>query len=237
MQNNHSTTCKSCKQPGAGNFCANCGQSLDIKRISFKTIIKEVIHFITHVDKGVGYTIKQLVKKPGKMQLAYIEGDRVKHQKPFAMYFVCATLIGLILYWLNILLAAYFNAGDLNEGSFFHKYMVLFLLLAIPFSSLITYLFFFSSKFNYAEIAVLQLYTVSMFFLIVIAINFLRLIWPQLETRFIELPAIVIYNVVTFVNFFDGTRWKVVVKGILCAVIFFLSITYLQDYLVSHYSH
>ncbi len=171
------------------------------------------------------------------MQLAYINGDRIKHQKPFSMYFVCATLIGLILYWLNILLATYYHAGNASEGFFFHKYMVAFLLLAIPFSSLITYLFFFSSKFYFSEIGILQLYTVSMFFLIVIAANFLRLIWPQLETRYIELPAIIVYNVITFVNFFSGTKWKIAIKGVLCATIFFLAITYLQDFLVQNYSH
>ncbi len=171
------------------------------------------------------------------MQLAYIEGDRNKHQKPFAMYFVCATLIGLILYWINILLATYYQAGNAGEEFFFHKYMVAFLLLAIPFSSLITYLFFFSSRFYFSEIGVMQLYTVSMFFLIVIAANLLRLIWPQLETRYIELPAIVIYNTITFVNFFTGAKWKIVVKSILCSTIFFLAVTYLQDFIVENYSH
>ena len=200
-------------------------------------MVKEVIHFFTHVDKGIVYSIKQLIKSPGKMQLAYIEGDRVRHQKPFGMYFVCATLVGLILYWLNVLLATYFDAGNLNEEFFFHKYMVVFLLLAIPFSSLITYLFFFSSNFYFSEIAVMQLYTVSVFFLIVIAVNLLRLIWPLLETRYIEFPAILIYNVVTFLNFFTGAKWKVIVKSILCATIFYLAITYTQDYLVLHYGH
>ena len=227
--------CKSCEQPGSGNYCSNCGQSLNVKRISITSLGHELIHFFTHMDKGIKYTIKELIKHPGQMQLAYIRGKRVNHQKPFSMYFISATLIGLILYWLNVFLVKYYSAGSLNEGFFFHKYMVAFLLFAVPFSSIITYLFFYSSEFNFSEIGVLQLYTMSMFFLIIILANCFRLIWPHLETRYIELPSILIYNAITFVNFFSGAKWKIVVKSIFCASIFFLVAIYAQDYIVANY--
>jgi hypothetical protein len=228
--------CKSCHLAGSGNFCSHCGQTLNIKRISFKSLLHEVTHFFTHMDKGIRYTLKELIVHPGRMQLSYLEGNRVNHQKPFSMYFVSATFLGLILYWINLLLMTYFNSGDVSEGSFFHQYMVAFLLLAIPYSALITYLFFYSSGFNFSEIGVLQLYTISIFFLIVIVCNFLKLIWHQFETRYVELPAVLIYNAITYVNFFSGSKWKIIIKSILCAAILFLSIALAQDYLVEHYA-
>jgi hypothetical protein len=224
--------CKSCGLAGSGYYCFNCGQSLNVKRISIKSLLHEVAHFFTHMDKGIRYTLKELIVHPGKMQFSYIEGKRINHQKPFSMYFVSATVLGLILYWINLLLLTYFHAGDASEASFFHQYMVAFLLLVIPFSALITYAFFYNSGFNFSEIGVFQLYTLSVFFLIVILCNLLKLIWTDFETRYLELPLVLIYNAITFANFFPGPKWKIVIKSVLCATIFFLSITFVQDYLV-----
>ena len=229
-----SAICKSCHQPGQGNYCSNCGQSLKVKKITFLSLVHEVMHFVTHMDKGILYTIKELIKHPGTMQLAYIHGNRVRHQKPVSMYFICATLLGLALYWINALLVKYYDAGNATEGFFFHKYGVLFLLLAIPFSALITFLFFYRSGFNYSEIGVMQLYTVSMFLLIVTLANSLRLLWPHFESRYVELPSILLYNMLTFKNFFPGKKWMVITKSLLCASIFFLTLTYLQDFIVEH---
>jgi hypothetical protein len=235
MKETTAIVCKSCHQTGNGNFCARCGQTLLIKRISFKSLLHEVTHFFTHLDKGIRYTLKELVQHPGEMQRAYLEGNRINHQKPFSMYFVCATALGLILYWINIVLITYYQAGSAGEETFFHHYTFTFLLLAIPLSAVITYLFFYSSGYNFAEIGVLQLYTVSVFFLIIILANLLRLIWHQFETRYIELPAILIYNMVTFIHFFKGTKWKIIVKSLLSAAILFLSMAYLQDFIVENY--
>ncbi|GHN01886.1 hypothetical protein WSM22_33750 [Cytophagales bacterium WSM2-2] len=189
------------------------------------------------MDKGIRYTLRELMIHPGKMQLSYLEGNRINHQKPFAMYFVSATVLGLTLYWLNLLLQTYYHAGDPGEAFFFNKYMVGFLLLAIPFSALVTWSFFYSSGYNFSEIGVFQLYTTSMFFLIVIVCNLPKLIWHQFETRYIELPAVLIYNVITYVNFFPGPKWKIIIKSILCAAIVFLTLAFMQDYLVEYYSN
>jgi hypothetical protein len=229
--------CKSCHHPGTGRYCSHCGQALTIGRITFGNLLHEVAHFFTHLDKGMGYTLKELIRHPGRMQRSYIEGNRVNHQKPFAMYFVCATVLGLSLYWVNVVLIRYFHAGYSGEASFFHSYMVSFLLLAIPFSALVTYSFFWSSGFNFSEITVLQLYTIAMCFLIVVATNLIRLVWHSFETRYIELPAIVVYNIVTYLRFFKGSKWLTLVKGALAASIVFLTLAFLQDYLVEHFVH
>jgi hypothetical protein len=230
--------CKLCKNPvGSGKYCSECGQAIAVKKISVGSIVHEIFHFFTHVDKGLPYTIKRLAVHPGTMQREYLEGQRVKHQKPFSMFLITATLTALALYWLNIILSKYYDAGNLREAAFNDKYMVL-LLMAMPLLfSFLTFVFFYSSGFNYAEVLVFSLYTISMFFLMVIIVNLLELIWPQLESRYIELPAFVIYNAVTFKNFFlSGRRWVIILKSVVCSVASFMIITFLQDLLIDKFT-
>ncbi len=63
-------------------------------------MLPEVFHFFTHLDKGFLYTLKSLLKHPGRMQHGYVEGDRSRHQKPFSMFFICLTIAALSRYWI-----------------------------------------------------------------------------------------------------------------------------------------
>jgi hypothetical protein len=225
--------CKSCQQPGSGLFCSYCSQKLDIKRITFGNLVHEVFHFFTHLDKGFPYTLKKLFRSPGTMQREYIEGIRTGHQKPFSMFFISASVMALLLYWINVLLTNYFDAGNTKEAMFFNKYMVMLLMGSLPFMTLVTWLFFFRSSYNLAEIGVFSLYTLSAFFLIVAACNFLKFIWPDFQTRYAELPLILVYNMITFVHFFHASsKWKVALKSVICGTLFFFTAAKLQDYFV-----
>jgi hypothetical protein len=217
--------CKQCEENGAGNFCNNCGQAYLTKRITLSNIIHEIFHFFSHLDKGILYTLKQLITAPGKAQLEYIEGHRAKHQKPFSMFFLCATASALIYYWTNSLLFNYFNVGEAGDAQFFHQYMVILTIVMLPIYTLITYCFFLKSKYNYAEIFVLLLYNLSCVILVSSMLQGLRFIFPDLKTEIIELPFIVIYNWLTNRSFFSHEKkWMVFVKTILAsAVCFFLA--------------
>jgi hypothetical protein len=59
-------TCKACGSSGAGNFCAIGGQTFKTKRITLKGLLHDVFHFFTHLEKGFGYTAKQLAIAPAK---------------------------------------------------------------------------------------------------------------------------------------------------------------------------
>jgi hypothetical protein len=230
--------CKFCQQPGTGRYCSQCSQVLNVRRITFSNLLHEVFHFFTHLDKGFPYTMRMLMTSPGSMQRLYIQGSRVKHQKPFSTFFICATILALILYWLNVVLANYFDAGDAKEAVFFNKYMVMLLIGSIPLMTLITWLFFYNASYNFAEIAVLELYTVSVFFLMVAVLNLLKFIWTDLETRYFELPSILIYNTITFVHFFHTQKkWIVIIKSLVCATIFYITIAMVQDAIVDNLIH
>jgi hypothetical protein len=229
--------CKACRYPsGDGKYCKHCSQPVEVKRITLGSLGHEVFHFFTHVDKGFPYTVKKLLREPGTMQREYLEGVRVKHQKPFSMFLISATIVALTLYWLNIILAKYYAAGDLKEALFFDKYMVLLLTGLVPVFAVLTYFFFYNSNYNFAEVVVFSSYTISFFLLLVTVVNFAKLINPEFESRYIEIPVTLIYSAITFKNFFpEGKRWLVICKGLICALVSFISIAALQDYLVEHF--
>ncbi|HEY0740353.1 MAG TPA: DUF3667 domain-containing protein, partial [Chryseosolibacter sp.] len=160
--------CKACQQnTGEGKYCQNCGQATSIKRITLSSIGHEAFHFFTHLDKGFPYTVKKLLAGPGKMQREYLDGVRIKYQKPFSMFLISATVVAVVLYWINVALSEYYGAGDMKEALFFDRYMVLLLVGMVPLFGLLVKLFFFREKYNLAEILVFTLYTVSVFFLLV----------------------------------------------------------------------
>src|SRR5688500_3441106 len=125
------TACKYCNTVGEGRYCSSCGQAYSAKRLTLGSIFHEAFHFFTHLDHGFPYTLKRLVAAPGRMQREYISGVRAKYQKPFSMFFICASLAALVIYWVHLLLIQYFDAGDTKEAVFFHKYWVLFQVLLL----------------------------------------------------------------------------------------------------------
>ncbi len=228
--------CKHCRTTGTGIYCSACGQTFKTERLSVGSILHEIFHFFTHLDHGFPYTFKRLLLSPGNMQREYIEGSRVKHQKPFSMFFICATIAALTIYWVNLLLIRHFDAGDSKEASFFNRYWVVFQVLMLPLFALITYFLFKRSKFNYGEILVFQLYLFAFLFIVLSIIHLFKFIFPHLETRYIELPIIVLYTVITNLNFFKGQKkWIVICLSILSISLSFWLASYIQDLLVRSY--
>lgn len=226
--------CPSCSTNGAGNYCAQCGAAYKVKRISLHMLFHDVFHLFTHLDKGFALTVKQLIRKPGTMQRQYIDGDRYRHQKPFSMFFICATIAGLSRYWVISALIKYYGTGDQLEANFFHHYMLMLHMVLLPFYSFITYLLFYKERYNYAEVGVCMLYNVSAFFLIVSVIALSKFIWPQLDTAYIEFPILFVYNTVTMVHFFNKSpRYLAIIKSILVFSIVFLSAHYLEKLVIS----
>lgn len=214
--------CKSCGFSGAGNYCSRCGQSFKIKRITFSGVLHDIFHLFTHLEKGFFFTLKYLVIAPGTMQRTYIEGRRSRHQKPFSLFFICATITALSRYWILNTLIKHHHAAITPEATFFHEYMVVTYIALLPVYTLLIYLLFYKSGYNYAENGVLMLYTLSIFYLMSIVINSLILIWHELDTRYIELPVFALYFIITLMNYFKATpRWEVIIKSVIGITIAF----------------
>ncbi len=228
--------CKVCGAVRQGKFCHNCGQPFLTPRLTLKGIFHEVFHFLTHFDRGFPFTLKKLIVAPGTMEREYVDGNRANYQKPFSMYFICTSFAALAIYLISEALIHYFDAGDSREARFFHQYWVLLQGLMFPIYALVTYLFYFKSRFNYAEIVVLQLYSFSFLFIALTAIHLFKFLAPDLQTRYIELPFIIGYITITNINFFNETaRWINIMKSVSLVVIIYLFASSIQDLFVEKF--
>lgn len=234
MSLNYNTgVCKACNTASKGNYCPQCGQSLSVKRLSMRELLHEAFHFFTHVEKGFLYTVKMLLVSPGKAQKEYIQGNRVRHQKPFSMFFIAGTISALVYYWLNRALMQYFHAGSSAEASFFQQYWVLLQICMLPLYGLIVYLCFKKAGYNYGEIIVSQLYTFSFLFLLLALLQLSKLFYHTLETRYIELPLILAYTLLTNLTLFNQLKkGSIVILTILAIVACFVMAAFVQDKLI-----
>ena len=68
--------CKNCEHTFEGNFCSNCGEPINLKRIDGHYIYHEIEH-ILHFDKGIFYTIRELLIRPGENIRSFVseKGD------------------------------------------------------------------------------------------------------------------------------------------------------------------
>ncbi len=153
--------CKNCETIFEGNFCNNCGQKSDTHRLTIKHYLHEALHTFTHLDRGIIYLIKELFFNPGEVIRDYIAGARKKYFNPIQFL-----ILGI---GISTFLAITFQLFGPTQGgivpgqsegvadylrqfnAFIYKFYNIMLFFSVPFSALFTYLFFRSSKYNFAE--------------------------------------------------------------------------------------
>lgn len=93
-----SPTCGSCGASFATGqkFCGNCGQPVPTHRIDWHFLSHEVQHGILHVDKGILFTIKHLLTRPGAFIREYIDGNRAGHFKPVLLVMILGAVAALV---------------------------------------------------------------------------------------------------------------------------------------------
>lgn len=92
-------TCINCGRAADGaaqKFCPECGQPTPPHRIDWKFLAHELEHSVLHMDRGVLYTLKSLVIRPEHLIREYLQGQRVKHVKPFLLMLMMLTLLAVI---------------------------------------------------------------------------------------------------------------------------------------------
>lgn len=161
-------SCKNCNHPVEKNFCPNCGQNIQTKRINFPYLIQQLILGVFHVDKGFFYTAKELLIRPGTTLRNYLDGKRVRYFKPFGFLFLTATIYTFLAFTLNISFdienTGAFNT-DNNSTTHLNSYASWFLehyaisnLAFLPFIALASWLVYKKEKYNYGENIILAAY-------------------------------------------------------------------------------
>lgn len=180
-------TCKNCGQSASGNFCSNCGQNTHSGRIDLHHLTHDFLHGVLHVDKGIFYSIKELLLRPGSTIRGYLGGKRIKHFKPFAFIFILATIYGFLLHFFHFsfgyedIIAIESESAQGSElgkdwtkpiADYIEKHYAIATLLKTPIYTLTSFLFFKKSKYNYGEHLVINAYTLGLTFAIRILLFF-----------------------------------------------------------------
>lgn len=151
--------CLNCNRPIIENFCGNCGQK-KYKRIDRKYLIDEVQYMVVHTNKGFFYSVKNIIKNPGKTARDFVDGNRVNHYKPLLLAFVLTGISSFISFkalGMNSVMEAYMAEQKLGTsfmndmGPILSSYSSVILLLLIPLASIFTRLVFRKWGHNYYE--------------------------------------------------------------------------------------
>lgn len=95
------TNCKNCDLEVAQNYCPNCGQPAKIKRIDSHYIIHEIEH-VLHFERGILYTIRELITNPGQNIRNYISENRSRLVKPIIFIIITSLIYSLINHFFHI---------------------------------------------------------------------------------------------------------------------------------------
>ena len=93
--------CKNCNTEVDSKFCPDCGQETKLQRIDGHYIIHEIEH-VLHFEKGILYTVKELLINPGKNVRKYISDDRARLVKPIIFIIITSLVYSLVNHFFNI---------------------------------------------------------------------------------------------------------------------------------------
>ncbi len=158
--------CLNCENKLTDNYCSSCGQKANTHRITFKNFIfHDVLHGTFHIEKGMIYTAKQALIRPGKAALEYISGKRVRYYNVF--YLILIT-IGLMIFFRHIdelisgeTIETIKDSHKMNEASkkintFFAQKNKFIIFLFVPFGALNSFILFRRKKLNLSEHAIIS---------------------------------------------------------------------------------
>nr|WP_294942768.1 DUF3667 domain-containing protein [uncultured Mucilaginibacter sp.] len=93
--------CKNCNTEVTLNYCANCGQPVHIKRINGHYILHEIEHEF-HFEKGILYTVRELLLRPGENIKHFLTENRSRLVKPSIFIVVTSLIYTLVNHYFHI---------------------------------------------------------------------------------------------------------------------------------------
>jgi hypothetical protein len=162
--------CKNCNTEVNLNYCHNCGQPVILKRINGHYIIHEIEH-VLHFEKGILYTIRELLIRPGENVRLFISESRSRLVKPIIFIIVTSLVYTLInhLFHIEDGYIMYSEEKKSSTASIFkwvqnhYGYSNIIMGIFIAFWAKI---FFRKSEYNFYEILILLCYVMGMGMLI-----------------------------------------------------------------------
>lgn len=177
--------CKNCARSIEGNFCSNCGQSANTHTMDWHYVVHEVQHGVFHVDKGLLYTLKELLLKPGYTIRQFIAGSRINYFKPVAMIIFLGAVYGFLYHYLEIDIAPPIVGDDKTKAmqmamqNWMASHYTLVILFMIPLYALGSKIAFMRSGYNYVEHLALNSFLAGMKIFLQIPLLPLVYLWQK----------------------------------------------------------
>jgi hypothetical protein len=154
------TACLNCNTLVADRFCGHCGQDAHhTHRLTMADMPHDILHSIWHVDKGILYTLKTMIFRPGPTIRAYLAGKRVDHFRPLSLLFLITGVYAVLFSALHINMVPPRDPAmpeavyqmQLSFSTFFMKYLAWCYLATVPAWALAARWFLRRGGYNYAE--------------------------------------------------------------------------------------
>ncbi len=221
--------CLNCGNEVTDNYCGICGQSVHTSRITPLHLVEELQYGLLHINKGLLYTVKELLVRPGNTMKNYLAGKRVKYMKPFLFLIVWGLIYSIVFHFFRFFPMKEMNnpgnevLGYIPLYDLYSAHYSLAVLVTLPFFALSTYFLFYKSGYNYTEHLVIFSYINGAKTVI------LLLFYPSIcFTKSAEIYHIVhilasIYVIWGLSQFFKSSSWlKVVGKVLLSFVLTYI---------------
>ncbi|WP_316845777.1 DUF3667 domain-containing protein [Pedobacter psychrodurus] len=93
--------CRNCNHAIDTDYCGHCGQPVQVKRVDWHYMLHEIQH-VLHFEKGILYTIKELLVKPGHNIREFIADNRSRLVKPIIFIIITSLIYTIIDHFFHI---------------------------------------------------------------------------------------------------------------------------------------
>jgi len=174
LKANGTVICKNCGNEVSGKFCSNCGQPANTHRLNMHFVWHDLQHGLFHFDKGVLYTARELLTRPGHTIREFLEGKRIRHFQPLSFVIVLATVYGLLYHYLifsRFTTPLIESTDDITGASgkivtWITDHFAFDCLIMIINATLVSYFIFKKKGYNLVEHLVLNTYLIGLFIVV-----------------------------------------------------------------------
>lgn len=234
--------CVNCDLESSGSFCPSCGQTLQVKKLTFKAVASEITDKWLGLDTKFARTFLDLTLRPSLVLQRYLNRNTVKYIGPLGYYIVVTALMILVFDLLKISIIDFlktanntFNFGNkeateeqrklqeqiLNVFSSNFRFVTG---LIVPFAA-VGLIWVFRKSRNYLENLVMALFLEAhAIWLTIVSVLFYA--WLDLELNAFIMPISIIYFSWGISRFYKNEFRYAFVRAILAWLIgFFLFVT------------
>ncbi|WP_286896916.1 MULTISPECIES: DUF3667 domain-containing protein [Sphingobacterium] len=222
------TNCKNCGTDITLNFCPKCGQPAVLKRIDAHYIVHEIEH-VLHFERGILYTIRELITTPGKNVKKYIAENRSRLVKSIIFIIITSLIYSVVSHFFHVndKYVSYYESQHSTTGSIYlwiqdhYGYANIMIGLFIAFWAK---LFFNKYGFNFFEIVILLCFILGITMLIY---TIFALVEGVTHTGVMVQASIVamVYSVWAIGQFFDPYKIPSYLKALAVYILGYLSFT------------